>query len=480
MANRYKKIEFKDLSGGSGQINYDEKNPTKFSTSIDLQHDFERGTLRISPDFNSNTISDASPSGEFHSHLTVSSSYNYFISKCHASNLIKVYRRIGFGAYALRFTFPADYTNFIHTFSFQDKIIVFIYNGTLSKYVVAYSTNGGSAWTYTDWDYGNPLGHTITPEGKLYTATYNGEIISTEDGVTWVLEYDGSSATERITSIENLDGFIYVTLLLTSEKTTVFCRVERDELIYIHFVKDNISSPKLETFDNRLYFTSLINSIIYVYEYDKGDVNIIGKIDEETFYDCAILASDDNHLYLVASNDSGDYFSRLVYAVNRRNGIFKVKEFPSIGDPLSIESVFLHKNKLLIYVYNWTDHDSVIYDTSDEDLVFNSGLFETPVVDITSHIPSYLMVKHSKLPEASANDEIIRVYYKIDHASAWTLSLTSNIQNAVSAISKLACAKNATFIQFRVIFINITLSKSAIEDFSLIYFYVPSGLENSK
>jgi len=475
---RYKQIEFKNFQYGRWQKKTYGKDDQKFLTSKNLQHDFEYNSLRISPGFDVQVLDGVEVYGDFYRAITSLGSYNYFFTKEDVTNLIKVYRRTGFNAYGLRFTFHADYNTMRYCLAYRDKLIAFLYNTTLSKNVIVYSDDGGSTWTYVDWIYGNPTGHTITPDGSLYIVTYTGEIVSIVDLTVFELIYDGSSSAERITSVENLDGFVYVTLLLDSERMSVFCRLDGAELTYLHKITGISTFAKLKTFDNRLFFSALINGIIYIYEYDKGDVSIISYIDEYIFYDCSLEVADNDHLYIVASNDDGDYFSRLIYAMNIKNGIFKVKDF-TCSDVLSIHSLNLYKNRLICHIHDWTDEDDEIYDTGDMTKSIGSGELETSVLDVENHIPVSLLVKHSKLPGPVTGNQSIKVYYKKDYATSWTLALTSDVKDSVSKSVVLSGLGSVDFIQFKITLDDTVKKKISIEDLTLKYFYISSGIESS-
>lgn len=482
MPNRYEQIKFSEISGKSNQEFYDLKNKKAFHVSEKIQIEDLTKRIRLAEDYSSQQFEDID--FELGPKLLANfaftngtKNYNYSMTRLDGE-VPKIYRRDDFGVFALRFTFPGGYTAPRYLLSFRNKLIAFTYN---SAEYVSYSTDQGSTFAHTAWIYAKPRDHVVGSDGLLYIATSDGEVIRTADGVVWELYYDGSSSSEEISSIEELDGYIYAIVSTQGFVDSNFCRILSDELQYLESFNNDYNETTIKKFGNRIIISDISDKKIDLYEFDKGDVGLIGTISNHNYTKVSLLYADKYSVYFSASVATGlTQHQRYLFRMSRGNGLFFLKDF---GEFVDINQAIGFNGKLVLQGITFDedaepdgDFQHFVYDNGASPLkTATTGYIELPILDF-KHKPCYLVARHKKLG-ANASYTVVA---NLNHASGFATAVTSNsVDDSVEQVADIKHIGEVTAIEFKITLADSTPVKG-VEDIEFYYLYVTTGIENLK
>ncbi len=482
--SKYSKIKFSDLTGKRGQIYYDGNNRKNFLDSEKISIDFETNRIKLADGFSSQSYASQSKYNALSPLATHSYSNrttrNFLLTKV-ADAAVKLYYRSGFGAYSLRFTFPfgdGDDES-IGLISFRRKIIAFTALSGVLK--VSYSTNNGSSFTHANWDYAGLKDYAVGDDGYLYVVDVQGKVIRTDDGIVWELYYDGSTSEEKFTSIENLDGFLYGVVTSREYSNSYFCRIERDDLVYLHNFDNDNNPVTIKKFSNRLILSNISDKKIEIYEYDKGDVKYLTSVDYKNYISVTLQYADKDFLYFSAADDTSFDVNipteRYLFAFGKKNGIYYLKDF---GDHYYINQIIGCQGRIIAAITNFTEDPAVMtlyaYDNGAVPAkTATSGSIELPTI-AKKHKPCYLIARHKKL---GANATLTVKIKKDGEATFATTVINNTTDNSLETIADLKSHDTVYTIQIEIT-LAVSTPVNGIEDLELIYLFLPMGLEYSK
>jgi len=485
MRRKYKEIKFSDLSGVNNKFYYDQENPSNFVKSDHIQVDKNTNRIRLADDFSSQVLSDP-VNFEIERRLIANfantnlrKNYN-FVAGQKDGETTRVYRRDDFGAYTLKFTFPAGYINPRYVLSFRNKLIVFTYNsGEKISYSIN-STDTTPTFTHADWAYDKIRCHVVGSDGYLYVADYTGSVIRTIDGVSWELYYDGNTLEEQISSIEELDGYIYAIVSTQGFVESNFCRITGDELQYLKKFNNDYNETTIKKFGERIIISDISDQVIEIHEFDKGDFNFITSVDYHNYTRVLLLYANKDNLYFSASVEAGlTQHNRYLFLMNKNNGIQYIKDF---GAYKSVEQAIGFNGRELFQV-NTFDEDTppdgfykiYVYDNGNTpNKTAVSGTIELPAI-VKKQVPGYLIARHKEM----GDNATLTIKVKKNHEATFAATvLTDNVNDSVEKIVDLKSIGEIISLQFEITLADTT-PVNGIEDLELIYLYLPVGLENS-
>lgn len=486
MAKRYKKIRWKDFSGGRNQEFYDKEKEERFLKSTAIDSDINTNKLRLSVELDSQVLADHSsidPGEEPRFNLVNYTTqggikYSVLLAFNSSTEKVEILRRIGFGAFSVIHSFANGSTEPSRLITYKNKLIAFYNDNNTLK--ADYSINSGAAWTTVVWPYGALIDHTVGQDGRLYVVDNSGKILVTNDGATWVLFYNGFDVEQRFSNIKSLDGFFYGLVYSFGAVRNSLIRFEVDDLVYLHDFSSTNKNPSMLDFDNRLFLGDVVDGVVEISFFDKGEVSFAGFIDDHDFVAVKLLYSDKDYLYITCAEaefDSEAEFDqtvfRHIYRVNREGGIFHYYTF-SATDFSSCTNIVEYVGSLLFQVSILDTGNSLVVHDNNLEKFIAQGDGVLSILDIGEHKPVYAILKHDLLPAGTD----VKLYKKADKTAAWSLVLTSDTDGAVSREVKLTDDK-VVFYQFKIE-LNTTDDTKSAENVELIYLYIPLGLENSE
>lgn len=447
MPNRYKKIKFNNFSGGRNQVFYDEDKKTKFSNSDDVQIDEDSNLLQLAFDTRSIDVdySPVSPNLKCLEVLgSISSIFNQFLGWDN-NNDIRLISRLGFFQFSERSVVEAGFVEAEYLVAFKNVLIAF-YEARYST-----STDQGQSWTNQGaWIINDgPISHVVTSDGMLFIATDGGSIYTSDDGITFVLYYDGKAVNERIIVLTELDGFVYAVLSTQGFVRNSFVRFENNVPVKLFdFLNDNVKSSILQFNFDFIYLADVIDSKIVLYRYNKSTIEKVAVVDDHVFTGVRLHYSDGFNMYFTgqverSSPPTGDDY-RYLYSVNKFGGVFRLMDF---DERRGVDAIVGFKGKLIFQV---NDHEedffTYIHENSHE-LYQDSGYCELPIFDEFEHVPIAVKVKHDPLPSGC----VVSVYAKYNNAVSWgSAVLTSNVADSVSKLVKLVVDSKYDMSQFKI------------------------------
>ncbi len=466
ISRRYKKIGFSDFSGGEGEKYLVEN--AKFFQSEKVQIDLKSKSIKLATSWENRTI--AGFQTEWYNQVPCQyNNYNYHLTVLEATGVVKLYKATGAGAFALEYDFAAkNGLDEVHgLIEYKDKLIAMFWDDTAGENVQYYSTATATTWTQISTLPNNQLfkKHLVV-DNTLYVFFEN-SIYTSTDGITFSL-YLTMPTNVFLISAEFFKNFIYISTHEYKTSNNTLFVIENGALIRIRNIRE---LSQIMATDNFLYLFSTALTGTRIYRFDGDTI--------KKFYDfdgyATMPANVNPHLY----KDKKLYFTADWQAVTDVYSLYSIvndeaiyKEATFTGDEF-IRSMYVISNTIYIVATldNAVTKSTKIYNNSSA--IFElSGYLETSIINKGENVPIQIIVRHKPLPA----DTSVKIYQKFDHASSYTLILTSDTDNAVKKKYNFPKGTLCDFIQFKIELLTTDDTKTP-EDIDLTFIYKPLGLE---
>ena len=464
MDKKYKKIEFKKLDGGAGQLYYDPLKPNKIYTSEFIKPNIATGRIELAEylfptvahsgyqSLGLNAFSTTSitlPDGVI-LHLVIDNTNSY----------ITVAKQDDISDTSLTaiHTFPADSDRAYIIVYYKGKVCIF-YRRTGSLIAYAYSTDDGDTMVADDaLAHGEPLGYHISADNTLFVFTAT-KIIYTTDGISWIVYHELASTDDQFTGFTELDGEYYA-IISNAYDRSYFVKFDNDNNP-VNLRKMNVNGyGTCYAFNNKIYIAINGVSKYNFFIWDKADLNFLFQIDSEVVNTYKFLMHDDEYLYFAC-------YRKLV-RINKNDGYYIMED--NFG--ANIVGLYIDGANIYVTLSNGTTH--YFYLKRHYSSYNPTGFFTTPYIRERQQ-PGFLVITHQPL----AANTTITIVADLNNAGVYTTTVKSvNTDGTTRTVVDLKAIAECDSLSFKV-----TLADSSrlngVVDIELTYLYLPLGVENS-
>ena len=474
---RYKKIQFKDFSGGGEQIFLQDQ--AAFSRSYKLNLG-EANSIRLAALLNSQSLAMKVLGGSGCNNMPLfyeNGGYNYLFVLDITTSIPKLYRSTGSGAFTLKYTFSTQHglDNVYMALSHNNYHIVCFDDSVAGKTVWYASLDPTAGWAQIASLLDITPVKNLIVDNKLYIVGTK-DLYQTTDGLTYT-PMNFSAQLKSYDFIQDalyFDGFWYLVLWSNKEQIYHFMKVENGILKTILSSKQSMNIEMTKKF---MYISTNYPCRIYTWDGEE----LIEKYDLTNFfpttYNFRVMKTIEDRIYfnLHFLDPTSAKEKNCLFSIIDDKGIFL--EFDMADDEM-ILFVAEQGNVLYLGVENTgaSPGFKVYNDYAATGEIFQpTGYAETSIVDDGEVVPKQLVLKHAPLDSNCS----VKVYKDFDRSGTYTLVLTSNTAAAIKKKYTFPAGTILDFAQFKIELIT-TDSSETPEDIQLDFLYLPVGLENAK
>jgi len=494
MAQRYKVKEYKKFSSLGQTFSKEEGND--FFDCSDIDFDKETGLPKIAKKMTSQTITDLDFFVEDYrgmKFLDYSGNYYYMLISDADNVDCMLYRSVGPGTdFTLKYTFDSSALglsglDFISSvYCFDDLVVVIASDSTGGDNSLFYSSDGGATFTLVDIStFGEFVFDHVIKGEKVYILTEKG-IYESTDGYTFSEYLAFESDRDDVSRLFFSDGFFYFTDY-SHGNFKIYKIGDNKEIERI--CKISTTKADCHVTDEGIYIFSLKNEKIEIRFYDKDSLQLKRRIPitEEN------LPTDYTESYIFAIGEhENQIFFEIVTQLN--DGAVKKNSFIyTVEKDFDIKLLYMNEDEepadtTWFYFRVFSIEDgfyilrsgenclAAIYDNVYLSTHRASGVLITSIEQISDCLPKQLKLFHDSLPAGAT----VKLYYKKDKASSWTLAVTSSTTSAIKKVYTFATGSVCDFIQFKIVATPTADTTTTPENIFFKFLYNKIGLEEAK
>lgn len=484
MSKAYKKINFRDFSGGQGEKFTVSVDPKKFELSNKIEVSILSKKLSAAKKFSAKTESTTADADEQSEHRMLDFNNRIYVFFCDSADKPQLSWLSENSSLTDVYTF-ANSAEILGFWSHGIYLIVSINDSVLGE-VSYYSSDSGASWAllphfvfsittrgdyaYVEFhDYGTST-NTIekTQNFTVFTLVYTVITYKGNEGRLNTIQgyvYAGFDRLEReselIQTIKSpFGGWAKICISKESEIHLIYTEASAtlkagDELAIYRF--DGSELKKWATIPFEIGTYPKLNSNIQVKGYRKAVDIISGKVAGEYYVFVSYRDVADNDILVIYKLfESGEYYKIYTSAIGMR-----------------YHAAIAARGVLYIQLYDVTNVDFLF----DNDYVLKfetAAQVDTPVVDIGEITFKRVTVKHRPLQAGTS----VKIYVKYNYATSWTEIINSNTTNSIRKDFNVTAGSKYDNAQFRIE-LNTTDDTKTAEDVQLEVLYKPIGLENA-